>query len=97
MLRSMGMTRWQVVWMVLAEAGIMGVMGGVLGVLLGIALSRVFLLAMMAMSGYELEFFMPVGGVMSGLLVALIASQFAAILPALRAARLHVLEAIHYE
>lgn len=97
MLRSMGMTRWQVVWMVLAEAGIMGVMGGVLGVLLGIALSRVFLLAMMAMSGYELEFLMPVGGVMSGLLVALIASQFAAILPALRAARLHVLEAIHYE
>ena len=38
MLRSIGMTRWQVVWMVLAEAAIMGIMGGILGVLLGVLL-----------------------------------------------------------
>jgi putative ABC transport system permease protein len=97
MLRSIGMTRWQVVWMVMAEAGIMGIMGGILGVGLGVLLSRIFLLAMMAMSGYELDFMMPAQGIFTGLGIAVIASQLAAILPALRAARLRVLEAIHYE
>ncbi len=90
MLRSIGMTRWQVVWMVLAEAAIMGIMGGILGVLLGVLLSRIFLLAMMAMSGYELDFLMPAQGIINGLLIAILASQLAAIFPSLRAARLRV-------
>ena len=97
MLRSIGMTRWQVVWMVLAEAAIMGIMGGILGIGLGVLLSRIFLLAMMAMSGYELDFLMPAQGIINGLAIAVLASQLAAILPSLRAARLRVLDAIHYE
>ena len=97
MLRSIGMTRWQVVWMVLAEAAIMGIMGGILGVLLGVLLSRIFLLAMMAMSGYELDFLMPAQGIINGMVIAIAASQLAAIFPSLRAARLRVLDAIHYE
>ena len=97
MLRSIGMTRWQVVWMVLAEAAIMGIMGGILGVLLGVLLSRIFLLAMMAMSGYELDFLMPIQGIINGMVIAIAASQLAAIFPSLRAARLRILDAIHYE
>jgi len=97
MLRSIGMTRWQVIWMVLAEAAIMGIMGGILGVLLGVLLSRIFLLAMMAMSGYELDFLMPIQGIINGMVIAIVASQLAAIFPSVRAARLRILDAIHYE
>ena len=40
---------------------------------------------------------MPADGVLVTLLAALILSQIAAIFPALRAARIRILEAVHYE
>jgi ABC-type lipoprotein release transport system permease subunit len=49
------------------------------------------------MSGYQLTFVMPADGVLVTLLAALILSQIAAIFPALRAARIKILEAVHYE
>ncbi|NMC54470.1 MAG: FtsX-like permease family protein, partial [Chloroflexi bacterium] len=97
MLRGVGMTRWQVVKMVLAEAGLIGLIGGVIGLALGVILSRIFLASMMAMSGYDLEYTLPLEGVLLGVMVALVVSQIAALLPARRAARIAVLEAIHYE
>jgi putative ABC transport system permease protein len=97
MLRAIGMTRSQVIKMVLAEAGLMGVIGGLVGLVFGILLSRIFLAGMSAMSGYSLEFSVPIEAVILGLIVALVVSQIAAIQPARRAARTNVLEAIHYE
>jgi putative ABC transport system permease protein len=97
MLRAIGMTRWQVVKMVLAEAGLMGVIGGLVGLAFGILLSRIFLAGMSAMSGYSLQFSVPIEAVILGLIVALVVSQLAAIQPARRAAKTNVLEAIHYE
>ncbi len=97
MLRSLGMRRRQVVGMVLAEAGLMGLIGGVLGLAFGLVLTRVFLLAMTAMSGYQLTYRTPWAGLAAGLFIAWLATQVAAALPARRAARIQVLEAIHYE
>jgi putative ABC transport system permease protein len=97
MLRAVGMTRGQVVRMVLAEAGLMGLFGGVLGLATGIILARILFSGMTAMSGYKLTFVMPVDGVLITLLAALILSQIAAVFPALRAARIKILEAVHYE
>lgn len=97
MLRGMGMTRWQVVRMILAEAALLGMIGGVLGLIFGLALARIFLLSMTAMSGYRLTYTIPLGAVGLGMLVALLVSQLAALLPARRAARTRILEAIHYE
>ena len=51
----------------------------------------------MAMSGYRLTFTLPAANVAISFALALIISQLAAVLPALRAARLPVLEAVHYE
>jgi len=97
MLRAIGMTRSQVIKMVLAEAGLMGVIGGLVGLVFGILLFRIFLAGMSAMSGYSLEFTIPIDAVILGLIVALVVSQIAAIQPSRRAAKTNVLEAIHYE
>lgn len=97
MLRSVGMRRRQVVTMILAEAGLMGLIGGGLGLVFGLVLSRIFLLSMTAMSGYRLTYVIPWQGILFGLIVAWLVSQIAAVLPAQRATRISVLEAIHYE
>jgi len=97
MLRCLGMTRWQIVRMILAEAFMMGMIGGLLGLGFGIALTQIFLSAMGAMSGYELDFVMPVKAIWLSLIVALAISQLAALIPAIKAARTPMLTAIHYE
>lgn len=97
MLRAIGMTRSQIIRMVLAEAGLVGVIGGVLGVGTGIILARILFIGMTTMSGYKLTFVLPPQGVLISLLAAIIISQIAAILPSRRAARIKILEAVHYE
>lgn len=97
MLRAVGMTRGQVVSMIMAEAALMGLIGGILGVIFGIILSRILMQAMTAMSGYVLEYILPPERVLIALIIALLVSQVAAFLPSLRASRIRVLEAIHYE
>lgn len=97
MLRSVGMTRLQTTLMVLAEAAVIGLVGGILGVLLGLVLARIFLIAMMTMSGYRMVFYLPPLRLVYAVLAAILVSQFAALLPASRAARTRILEAIQYE
>jgi putative ABC transport system permease protein len=97
MLRAIGMTRGQVVMMVLAEAGLMGLFGGLLGLVMGIILARILFYGMTAMSGYKLTFVMPIDGVLLTVMVAFIVSQIAAIFPGRRAAGIKILEAVHYE
>ncbi len=97
MLRAIGMTRSQVVRMVLSESGIMGLFGGVIGVGFGILLSWIFLMGMAVMSGYKLDFVVPIGGIITGLIVSVVISQIAAIYPANKAAHTDILNAIHFE
>jgi putative ABC transport system permease protein len=97
MLRSLGMTRWQVAKMILAEAGMMGFAGGAFGLVFGLLMSRVVLQAMNAVTGYELSYVLPVQGVIVGLVIALVVSQLAALWPARRAAGINIIEAIQFE
>jgi putative ABC transport system permease protein len=97
MLRSIGLTRQQVLGMILAEAGALGLLGGVLGIVFGLFLSRLFLASMETMSGYALTFVLPLMRVVAGLIVAIIVSHLAAILPARRATQVRILDAIRFE
>lgn len=97
MLRSIGVTRQQVLGMILAEAGALGLLGGILGIVFGLFLSRLFLASMATMSGYSLTFVLPLMRVVVGLIVSIIISHLAAILPARRAMQVQILDAIRFE
>lgn len=97
MLRAVGMTRGQVVRMVLSEAALMGLIGGLMGLVFGVLLSRLFLSAMTSMSGYRLSYVLPLQNILAALLIAFLTSQLAALFPTLRASRTRILEAIQYE
>jgi putative ABC transport system permease protein len=94
MLRAVGMTRRQIRRMVRHESVITALIGAALGLPLGIFLAA---LATQALSQYELQFSIPYGSLVVFTIVAILAGIAAAILPARRAARLNVLQALQYE
>lgn len=96
-LRSIGMTRAQVIRMILAEAGAMGAAGAIFGIGFGFLLARVLVEGMRQLSGYRLTFEMPLSAVLNGVVIALWVSQVAALYPAWRASRVNIVEAIKHE
>jgi putative ABC transport system permease protein len=94
MLRAVGMTRPQVRRMIRHESVITALIGAALGIPLGIFLS---LLLGQALSQYDVGFSLPILPLVIFTCVAIVAGVLAAILPARRASRLNVLEALHYE
>jgi putative ABC transport system permease protein len=94
MLRTIGMTRRQARRMIRHESVITALIGTALGLGLGLFLSGLITKAI-AMDG--LTWSIPVAPLAAFTLVAVVAGIGAAILPARRASRLNVLDALHYE
>ena len=94
MLRAVGMTRPQARKMIRHESVITALIGAALGIPLGIFLS--FLMTQ-ALSQYEVSFSLPIVPLAIFTSIAILAGVLAAILPARRASRLNVLEALQYE
>jgi putative ABC transport system permease protein len=88
------MTRRQVRRMIRHEAILTSLIGAGIGLPLGIGLAA---LAIRAMSGYGIEFSLPTGTLVAFTAVAVLAGLLAALLPARRASRLDVLNALQYE
>ena len=94
MLRTIGMTRRQARRMIRHESVITALIGAALGLPLGIFLA---LLVTQALSQYDIAIAIPIQELVGFTLVAILAGLGAAILPARRASRLNVLDALHYE
>jgi putative ABC transport system permease protein len=94
MLRAIGMTRRQVRRMVRHESVITALIGAALGLPLGIALAA---LATQALAEEDVSFSLPALPLVVFALIAVGAGLLAAALPARRASRLNVLEALQYE
>jgi putative ABC transport system permease protein len=92
MLRTIGMTRRQARRMIRHESIITALIGAVLGLGLGVFLAA---LVTQAISGLNLV--LPFQTLTGFTLVAVLAGIGAAVMPARRASRLNVLDALHYE
>ena len=92
MLRAIGMTRRQVRRMIRHESVITSLIGAVIGIVLGVLLA-----ALLIARVKEINFVLPGGQLVVFLIAAMLVGIVAAILPARRAARLNVLEALQYE
>ncbi len=95
LLRAVGMKRPQVMWMVTVESVVISVFGALLGIAVGIGLGAAVFQALREQGFTDLAFPWPL------MLFYVIASVgvglVAALIPAIRAARLDVLKAIAYE
>src|SRR3712207_4468480 len=94
MLRTIGMTRRQARRMIRHESIITALIGAALGLPLGIFLA---MLVTQALSQYDIAISIPLPELVAFTLVAILAGLAAAIMPARRASRLNVLDALHYE
>ena len=94
MLRAIGMTRTQVRMMIRYESIVTSLMGAALGIVVGIFLA---LLVTHALSSQGIVFAVPYLQLLYFVIAAIVVGILAAILPARRAARLNVLEALQYE
>jgi putative ABC transport system permease protein len=94
MLRAIGMTRRQVRRMIRHESVVTALIGAALGIAIGMFLA---VLTTLALSDYGIVFAVPFGTLTVFVGVAILAGILAAILPARRASRLNVLEALQYE
>jgi putative ABC transport system permease protein len=94
MLRTIGMTRRQARRMIRHESVITALIGAAMGLGLGLFLSGAVI---KAASSDALPFSLPVAPLVAFTLLSIIAGIGAAIMPARRASRLNVLDALHYE
>ena len=94
MLRAIGMTRRQVRRMIRHESIVTALIGAALGIAVGLFLAFITTLAL---SDYGIVLSVPAGTLAVFVFVAILAGMLAAILPARRASRLNVLEALQYE
>ena len=94
MLRAIGMTRRQARRMIRQESVITALIGAALGLPLGVFLAA---LLTKAMSQYGIGMSIPWSMLGAFTVVAILAGIASAILPARRASRLNVLNALHYE
>ena len=94
MLRAVGMTRRQTRRMIRHESVITALIGAALGLPLGVGLAA---LVTQSLSKYGVDVLAPGGALVVFAIVAVLAGIVAAIMPARRASRLNVLNALQYE
>ena len=94
MLRAVGLTRRQTRRMIRHESVVTALIGAALGLPVGILLAAA---VTHALEEYDVSLSIPVGSLVVFAAVAIVAGIAAAVLPARRASRLNVLEALQYE
>jgi putative ABC transport system permease protein len=97
-IRALGMRRRQVSRMIVIEAGLVGAIGTLAGILLGIALGYVLLNHInLAQTGWYFPYHLSIASILEVSALTLPAAALAGFYPARAAARLVVTEALEYE
>ena len=97
-LRAIGATQGQILAMVEAEAGWMGLMGGVLGVMAGTVISYHHVVYnTKVLTGWTFQYHYPFGVAVYGLLLAVLVCLLAGFAPARKASSTSIASAVGYE
>lgn len=96
MLRAVGSTRRQVRRMIQAESLLLAGAGIAFGILAGLWLGFVLIKAL-NVSGFVMDYYFPVGGLLAAIAAGLLFGILAATIPARQAARLDIVTALRYE
>ncbi len=96
MLRAVGSTRGQIRRLVLTESLLLAALGTSMGIAAGIWLGYVLFEAMNAI-GFVMPYDFPLAGILMAIAVGLVFAVIAALIPARQAARLNIVDALHYE
>jgi putative ABC transport system permease protein len=96
MLRALGATQKQIRRMILTEALLLAGIGTVFGLLAGLYLCYA-LIGGFRVLGLPVSFIFPWTGLLYATLVGLVSGALASIIPARQAARLEIIQALHYE
>ncbi|MCK4899667.1 MAG: ABC transporter permease, partial [Anaerolineales bacterium] len=95
MMRTLGMTRSQIMRQILTEAVILGIFGSAIGVGVGILMSRGLIRMMEVLVGSEVkDISVPLDGLVMSVVVGIIVTLVAALLPARAAGNVSPLEAL---
>ena len=97
-LRAIGATQGQLKMMVVAEAGWMGLAGGILGLLSGTIISYHHVVYnTKVLTGWTFQYHYPFGVALACLVLAVILCLLAAYVPARKAASTNIVTAVGYE
>jgi len=96
MVRAIGATRRQVSRMVVTESLLLAALGTAFGLLAGLYLGYVMILAL-SVAGFPLAYVFPYAGLVAAIAVGLIFGVVAAVLPARQAARMEIVRALRFE
>jgi putative ABC transport system permease protein len=98
LLRFLGAARWQVRNLIVLEAGLIGLLSNLAGLVLGIVLSLLLILVINKQSfGWTIRFHWPVAVLLGALSVVYAATVLAGFYPARVATRLNPIEVVHEE
>jgi len=97
-LRAIGGTRVQISSMIFSEAIVQGFFGGIVAVALGTYVGKLFVEYSLSNSlGWLIDFYFPKTAVITTLFTGVLVAGIAGILPAQRAARIPITEALDYD
>jgi putative ABC transport system permease protein len=98
LLRFLGAAAWQIRKLILVEAGILGLLATLAGVVQGFALSLILVFVINKQSfGWTIRFHWPVAILLSALTLVYVATVLAGLYPASVAIRLNPIEVVHEE
>jgi putative ABC transport system permease protein len=94
-LRSQGMSKFQVVTSIIGEATFLGVIGFFVGTVVGLIFHRVTV-SFMRLEGFPMPFIIPYNAIELSLVLAMVTTIIGAVYPAYHASRLNIVEALRH-
>lgn len=97
-MKAIGGTNSDILWMFLIESGMLGVAGGIVGILLGAGFASIAAYLAQTLGGFEyLKAYFPFWLIGGALLFSFLVGVLAGVLPARRAARKNPVDSLRYE